>query len=315
MGEGSLGDALRAHLDAHGEGPYALAFATADADAAASTLRAHGIVARDPRRATDATRAPAPSGGGARSSCATGDTRGVPGVRDRAPLAARRRCRRRRSTAMLRPAIDGVDHVVVMTADADAVIALYRDRLGLRLAFDRTFEQRGLRLLFFRVAGITVELAAPLGAGRDAGSLLGHLVPRRRRRGGARPPPRRRLRRLGDAPRPQAGDARLHRAPRDARRGDAADRRRRDHDARSRRWLSALALLALSACAVQGHPGLQPARRSAARLRGPLLLGGGATESRLPRSSLTVETATDGRRRSDPRSHGTIRLPAWVTIG
>ena len=61
-------------------------------------------------------------------------------------------------------AIDGVDHVVVMTADADAAIALYRDRLGIRLAFDRTFEQRGLRLLFFRVAGITVELAAPLGA-------------------------------------------------------------------------------------------------------------------------------------------------------
>lgn len=58
----------------------------------------------------------------------------------------------------------GVDHVVLQTADADRAIALYRDRLGLRLALDRTFPDWGMRLVFFRVGGITLEIANPLAA-------------------------------------------------------------------------------------------------------------------------------------------------------
>ena len=42
------------------------------------------------------------------------------------------------------------------------------DRLALRLALDRTFEERRVRLLFFRIAGVTVELAASLDGGRAA---------------------------------------------------------------------------------------------------------------------------------------------------
>src|SRR5690349_12892415 len=52
-----------------------------------------------------------------------------------------------------------IDHVVVRTADADRAIALWRDRLGLRLALDRAFPERGLRLVFFRSGGITLEFA------------------------------------------------------------------------------------------------------------------------------------------------------------
>lgn len=37
-----------------------------------------------------------------------------------------------------------------------------RDGLGLRLALDRTFEAWGVRLLFSRVGGLTVEVAASL---------------------------------------------------------------------------------------------------------------------------------------------------------
>ena len=58
-------------------------------------------------------------------------------------------------------AVGGVDHFVVMTPDGDAAKAVYGDDLGLRLALDRTFESRKVRLLFFRLAGITVEIAAP----------------------------------------------------------------------------------------------------------------------------------------------------------
>jgi catechol 2,3-dioxygenase-like lactoylglutathione lyase family enzyme len=51
---------------------------------------------------------------------------------------------------------------VVRTRDADAAIALYGGALGLRLALDRSFPAWGVRLLFFRVGGVTVELAASL---------------------------------------------------------------------------------------------------------------------------------------------------------
>jgi catechol 2,3-dioxygenase-like lactoylglutathione lyase family enzyme len=58
------------------------------------------------------------------------------------------------------PACDvAIDHVVVQTTDAARAIALWRDRLGLRLALDRVFPERGLRLLFFRTGGITLEFA------------------------------------------------------------------------------------------------------------------------------------------------------------
>jgi len=63
--------------------------------------------------------------------------------------------------------VSGLDHVVVASADLDAAAALYRDGLRLRLSLDRRFEQRGLRLLFFRVGGITVELAGQLAGAPD----------------------------------------------------------------------------------------------------------------------------------------------------
>jgi catechol 2,3-dioxygenase-like lactoylglutathione lyase family enzyme len=43
----------------------------------------------------------------------------------------------------------------------------YGERLGLRLALDREFPQWGVRLLFFRVGGITVEVAARLDTPPD----------------------------------------------------------------------------------------------------------------------------------------------------
>jgi catechol 2,3-dioxygenase-like lactoylglutathione lyase family enzyme len=57
-----------------------------------------------------------------------------------------------------------IDHVVVNTTDPERAIALWRDRIGLRLALDREFPARHLRLLFFRSGGITLEYASPLPA-------------------------------------------------------------------------------------------------------------------------------------------------------
>ena len=60
-----------------------------------------------------------------------------------------------------------IDHVVVHTVAPERAIGLWRDRIGLRLALDREFPARHLRLLFFRSGGITLEYASPLPASTD----------------------------------------------------------------------------------------------------------------------------------------------------
>jgi len=58
--------------------------------------------------------------------------------------------------------INRLDHVVIGTRDAGHAISFYRDGLDIRLALDRTFEARGIRLLFFRLGGTTLEFSVPI---------------------------------------------------------------------------------------------------------------------------------------------------------
>jgi len=160
-GDGPFGVSLRARLDASGEGPIGFALRTDDAEALATALRERGLDARDPvvgegrDAATGAVRRwknvmlPALA------------TRGilVLGIEhlsspDALPVAP--------PTAAVAAAISGIDHIVVRTEAPDAAIRFYGEQLGLRLALDKSFEQWGARLLFFRVGGVTVEIAAPL---------------------------------------------------------------------------------------------------------------------------------------------------------
>lgn len=66
----------------------------------------------------------------------------------------------------------GVDHVVVNTPDPGRAVRLWRDGLGVRLALDREFAQRGVRMLFFRSAGVTLEYVSALGAQGDGDDVL-----------------------------------------------------------------------------------------------------------------------------------------------
>lgn len=68
----------------------------------------------------------------------------------------------------------GIDHVVVRAAAAAPSRALYGERLGLRLALEREMPDLGARLLFFRISGVTVEIACPLREEEnvDAGDRL-----------------------------------------------------------------------------------------------------------------------------------------------
>ena len=68
--------------------------------------------------------------------------------------------------------IVGIDHVVVNTPDPARAIRLWRDGLGVRLALDREFPQRGLRMLFFRTAGVTLEFVSPIGAAGQGDDVL-----------------------------------------------------------------------------------------------------------------------------------------------
>jgi len=159
--EGPLARALDDQLVSHGEGLAALAFATDDATALAARLRASGIEASEP---ADGEEREAASGAVRRwrsTFLPAAATRGpiVSGIEHLSPegalpLAA--------ATEPVAATIHALDHVVVASDDLEAARRFYGDALGLRLALDRRFEGRGLRILFFRVGGVTLEIAGPL---------------------------------------------------------------------------------------------------------------------------------------------------------
>ena len=163
-GEGATAAMVEARLASHGEGLVALAFGTADADACHAAFE-------------KASLAPAPVRDGLGRDVESGAFRQwrnviLPPAKTRGVLLF---AIEHQSPADILPvadelcdpdaAIRGVDHVVVNTRDADAAKALYGDALGIRLALDKSFEQWGARLLFFRVGGITVEIASRLEGG------------------------------------------------------------------------------------------------------------------------------------------------------
>jgi len=62
-------------------------------------------------------------------------------------------------------AMSGLDHVVIRSPNPDRAVALYAGRLGLDLRLDRSNPDWGSRLLFFRCADLTVEIAHDLERG------------------------------------------------------------------------------------------------------------------------------------------------------
>ncbi|OBA80063.1 hypothetical protein A9W99_18315 [Mycobacterium sp. 1164966.3] len=159
-GDGAFGRTVAAQLDHRGEGPIGLAFATSDIDGVHTQLTANGLE-------------PSPVSAGLGRDTHTGLTRRwrsvlLPETRTRGVLMI---AIEHESPDLLPEAapvgsegaiVTGIDHAVVSTSDADAAITLYRDGLGLRLALDRSFPDWGMRLVFLRVGGVTVELAQPL---------------------------------------------------------------------------------------------------------------------------------------------------------
>jgi catechol 2,3-dioxygenase-like lactoylglutathione lyase family enzyme len=59
--------------------------------------------------------------------------------------------------------VEALDHVVIRSAAPEQAVALYGGALGIRLALDR--QLAGTRMLFFRTAGVTLELIQDPAAG------------------------------------------------------------------------------------------------------------------------------------------------------
>ena len=159
VGDTPFARVLHERIDERGEGPFALAFGTSDAEATAGEMRERGLHPLDPRemeghdRDTDAKRR------WKNILLPDTDTRGVTlfAIEHLTPDEALPPAE---PVAEAEAVVHAIDHVVIFTDDPESSAALYGDRLGIRLALDRTFEERGVRLLFFRIGGVTVELAA-----------------------------------------------------------------------------------------------------------------------------------------------------------
>lgn len=162
-GEGPIGAMLQALLEARGDGLLGVVFGTDDIDACRQTLIERGLnpgpvesgQGRD--QTTGATRS------WRRAALPMDATRGVlvfpiqhDSEPDVLPFA--------RATHSPESAVHAFDHVVVQTTDPEATRKLYGDLLGIRLALDKEFPDWGVRLMFFRIGGVTLEIAGALGS-------------------------------------------------------------------------------------------------------------------------------------------------------
>lgn len=163
IAEGANADALKAHLDAHGEGLYGIVLGVADAAAATEAFNARGLKSG----------APVDGKGRDEVTGAIREWRTIAMPKDEvlglfmlgiqhlspedalppAPLSA---------GVPEGEAVSACDHVVIMTPDAERCKALFGDKLGIRLALDQTKPEWGVRQLFFRAGGLTIEVVEML---------------------------------------------------------------------------------------------------------------------------------------------------------
>jgi catechol 2,3-dioxygenase-like lactoylglutathione lyase family enzyme len=162
IGTGVWGKQIKAFLDARGEGILALFLTTNDIEAAAKELTGRGL----PTIAL-----PANEGVGSDGSARGWRHSMMP--REQSRNMSIIACQRmddgsERWSAPLREgvrpeaAISRLDHVVVMTSDADACIRLFGEQFGIRLALDHSKPEWGVRQLFFRLGGVTIEVVQSL---------------------------------------------------------------------------------------------------------------------------------------------------------
>ncbi len=149
----------------HGEGLYALALGTWNVADAVRELRDNGLEVMDPadgegvdlisgaRRAWRNAWVPLKAMNGARVFFI--EHKSLADALPVAPIAADAAA----GAAAPSGFVKRMDHAVVLSADMEASRHVWGDVVGARLALDRTFPERNTRILFFRLADITIEIS------------------------------------------------------------------------------------------------------------------------------------------------------------
>jgi catechol 2,3-dioxygenase-like lactoylglutathione lyase family enzyme len=163
---GPVTEALERRLDSQGEGLVGMAFGTGDAEACAETLRQRGLAVAEVRPGEGRDLETGAVRRWQNVMLSPAETRGLTlfAIQHLSPPEALPDALPQAESGV----IDALDHIVINTVDPEAAISLYGGKLGIRLALDRRFDARGVRLLFFRIGGVTIELAASLGDDRPA---------------------------------------------------------------------------------------------------------------------------------------------------
>jgi methylmalonyl-CoA epimerase len=73
--------------------------------------------------------------------------------------------------------LSAIDHVGVAVEDIDAVLALYRDGLGMSLVHRETVSEQGVDAVLLDIGDSHVELLAPLGPDTAVGKFLARRGP------------------------------------------------------------------------------------------------------------------------------------------
>ena len=151
--------ALEAHFEKKGDGLYALVFETDDIDGELERLAERGLT---PTSAAEGLSKDEPSGAFRRfrqSWLPQDETGGIrigliqySSLPEELPPSL--------ATGHKDATVELGDHVVVMTTSPLRAIDLYGNKLGIRLALDKTFEKRGVRLMFFRLGEFTIEIGS-----------------------------------------------------------------------------------------------------------------------------------------------------------
>ena len=70
-----------------------------------------------------------------------------------------------------------IDHIGIAVEDLDEAIVFYRDRLGLTLQTVEEIPSRGLKIAFFKIGEVLIELLAPMGDASEISKFLAKRGP------------------------------------------------------------------------------------------------------------------------------------------
>jgi catechol 2,3-dioxygenase-like lactoylglutathione lyase family enzyme len=162
IGSGHTGDRVQERLRQHGEGLWAMAFATPDIQKTRRTLARRSVESTEPRPIRSTHVDSKEQRWWTTSVLDSVGTHGPtvflieqpPGA-DPWPTSP--------NEAEIAATVSGLDHVVVTTTHPNRAAAFYGARMQFDMALDRSHPEWGARLMFFRCGDLIVEVAHELG--------------------------------------------------------------------------------------------------------------------------------------------------------